>query len=244
MRSAEPLPSAATNTLNPSARNRVRPATERVGVADDRIERARGQRGRIGIVGRVQHRHGLRLRVREQAVERQRQPRRAVEIERRAPGVGERLRERGLLVEQLLRAVAQPAGSNSATIALGGRRSGSRCSSATATAATTPCRRRSGLRRVAPTAPNPTAASSAARPRAPAPPSVASSSRTGKNRARPRRPSNADRRPRTATAGRPRRPRGRCAPDGRRSTGTRRRSRRAPRPRRAPPPGTRAGSPS
>ena len=155
-------------------------------------------------------------------------------------------RERGLLVEQLLRAVAQPARleqRDERARRAAGRAAGAR--RRRATAATTPCRRRSGPRRGAPTARSPTAASRAARRRAPRTSSVGEQLARREDRTRRRRRrSSAGRRPRTATAGRPRRPTGRCAPDGRRSTGTRRRSSRAPRPRRAPPPGTRAGSPS
>ena len=92
MRSAEPLPSAAMNTRYPSVRSRVSRRPERVGVADDRIERGRGQRRRVGTVGRVEHGHGLRLRVREQPLERQREPRRGLGIERRAPRLLQRLR--------------------------------------------------------------------------------------------------------------------------------------------------------
>ena len=110
MRSALPLPSAAMNTLKPSRFERVEPLRERVGVADDRIERARREHRRLGRVGHGEHRHRLRLRVREQPVERERQAGRVGVVDLRAPRGGERLRERGLLVEQFLRAVAQPAG--------------------------------------------------------------------------------------------------------------------------------------
>ena len=48
--------------------------------------------------------------MREQPVERQRESRCVVGVERRTPRLLERLRERGLFVEQLLRAVAQAAG--------------------------------------------------------------------------------------------------------------------------------------
>ena len=70
MRSALPLPSAAMNTLKPVALERVEPLRERVGVADDGIERARREHRRVGRVGHREHRNRLRLRVREQAVER------------------------------------------------------------------------------------------------------------------------------------------------------------------------------
>ena len=52
----------------------------------------------------------MRLGVREQPVERQRQARRVGLVDGLAPGDRERPRERGLLVEQLLGAVTQPAG--------------------------------------------------------------------------------------------------------------------------------------
>ena len=153
MRSAEPVPSAATNTWKPSARKRVEPAAERVGVADDGIERARGEHRRVGIVGRVEHRHGLRLGVREQPVERQRQARRVVGVERRAP----RLRERLARARPPRRAAPARgrAGGGARTARRARSRAAGRAAGArrrSATAATTPCRRTSGPPRAAPTA--------------------------------------------------------------------------------------------
>ena len=105
MRSAEPLPSAATNTRKPSVRRVLSRRAERVGIAHDGIECSRGERRRVGVVGRVQHRDDLRLGVLEQPVERQREPRRGLGIEGRTPGLHQRLGEGGLLVEQLLGAI-------------------------------------------------------------------------------------------------------------------------------------------
>ena len=87
---------------------RVDARAEPVDVADDRIERARGEHRRVGTVGAGEHERGAGACVREQTIERERQARRVGGIGR-APRGRQRRRERELLVEQLLRAVAQPA---------------------------------------------------------------------------------------------------------------------------------------
>ena len=213
MRSAEPRPFGRDEHAEPVGAQLREPAAERVGVADDRIERGRGERRRIGIVGSAQHRHGLRLRVREQPVERQRQPRRGLEIERRTPRLRQRSRERGLFVEQLLGAVAQAASARTT------RRSRSPAAG-----------RAAGARRREPRQPRLHAVEGLAF-RQPLPLLRAPRLRLqqlgrprlhlfgGEQLAHRKEPrlvdvdrSSADRRPRTARADRPRRPRGRCAP--------------------------------
>jgi hypothetical protein len=81
---------------------------EPVDVTDDRIERGRREYRRVGVVGRGEHEHSAGLGVREQTLERQREARRGVRVAD-PPRRGKGLRERGLLVEQLLRPIAQPA---------------------------------------------------------------------------------------------------------------------------------------
>ncbi len=93
----------------PLARERAQPTGERVGVTDDGIERAGGDAGSVGMVGRRQHRHRTGAGVREEAVELERQAGQ-VSLGRRAPRDRERRRQRRLLVEQLLRAVAHALG--------------------------------------------------------------------------------------------------------------------------------------
>ncbi len=96
--------------MKPSRFERVEPLAERVRVADDGVERARGEDRRLRRVGHREHGHRLRLRVREEPVERQRQARRIGFVDGLAPRDRERLREGGFFVEQLLSAVAQPPG--------------------------------------------------------------------------------------------------------------------------------------
>ena len=151
--------------------------------------------------------------------------------------------QRLLLVEQLLRPVAHALGldqQDRARCRAGGRAAGGRRRRATAT--TTPCRRTPDLRPAAPTARGPTAAAPPARRHARAPRRWEAAHGWGRSSPRPHRASTVGRPPRTPRGDRPRRPRDRCGRDGRRSRGTRRRSSRAPRPRRAPPPGTRVGT--
>ena len=87
---------------------RVDARAEPIRVADDRIKGARGEHRRVGIVGAREHERGTGACVREETVERERQPRRVGGIGR-APRRRQCRRERELLVEQLLRSVAQPA---------------------------------------------------------------------------------------------------------------------------------------
>ena len=243
IRSALPVPSAAMNTLKPVALERVEPLRERVGIADDRIERARGEDRRFRRIGNREHGHRLRFRVREQAVEREREPGRVVVVDVLAPRGGERLRERGLLVEQLLGAVAQPAGLDDRDE----RRRREQVGQEPLVGSEPRQPRLHAVEGVALGEPLPLLA----------PPGLGDEelARAGPHlvgrqqlahREDPRlvdlRRSIADRRRRSARAGRPRRPTGRCAPGGRRWRDTRRRSSRAPRPRRAPRPGTRAGN--
>ena len=79
---------------------------QRVRVAHNRIEGARGEHRRVRVIGYGEHGNGLRSGVGEQPVERERQARRVGIVDLRAPGDRKGPRERGLLVEQLLRAVA------------------------------------------------------------------------------------------------------------------------------------------
>ena len=87
------------------ARERAQATGERVGIADDGVERAGRDARRVGTVGRRQHRHRAGPGVREQAVELQREARQ-VTFGARTPGDGEGGRQRRLFVEQLLRPVA------------------------------------------------------------------------------------------------------------------------------------------
>ena len=168
MRSAEPVPSAATNTLNPSVRSLVSRRPSASVSPTTGIERARREHGRVGIVGAAQHRHrSAPSCARASGRTATTAAATASRSSCRAPRGGERLRERGLFVEQLLRAVAQAAGLERRDDRARRQQVGQQMLvGATATAATTPCRRRSGPPPAAPTAPNPTAASAAARPRA------------------------------------------------------------------------------
>ena len=88
------------------------PVGEPGGVPHDRVERGRREVGRVGPLGRREHVRRARRRVRQQPVERQREarPLLAGAAVGRAPGDGERRRERRLFVQQLLGAVAHPAG--------------------------------------------------------------------------------------------------------------------------------------
>ena len=242
LRAACPRP-RRTRGSRPSCRPLMR-CGEPVDVADDRIERARREHRRVGVVGRGEHGHGAapscaRAGGRTAARGAARRPGRA-----RAPR-----RARASCASAASSSSSSCArsrrrrGSTSATSAPGGSRSGSRCSSARE-----PRQPRlhavEGLALGEPfplLAPHGSVRQQLAR-RAPAPRRSAAVRAPGRSTRRRGRRSSAGRRPRTATGGRPRRPRGRCAPGGRRSPGTRRRSSPAPRPRRALRPGTRAGS--
>ena len=85
----------------------VEPLRERVRVAHDRIERARREHWCIRLVGHGEHGNGLRPGVGEQPVERKREARCLGIVDLRAPCDRKGPCERRLLVEQLLRAVAQ-----------------------------------------------------------------------------------------------------------------------------------------
>ena len=108
MRCLRPAAFGGDEDAEPVAPQTVDPRAERVDVTDDRIERRGGEHRRIGVVGNRQHQGGARLGVGEQTLERQREPWRMRGIGR-APSRGERGRERKLLVEELLGAVAEPA---------------------------------------------------------------------------------------------------------------------------------------
>ena len=234
---AEALVAQALMTRAPARRRRRRP---------DRTALAARQRSYRGCRARPAPAPRLRLGVREQTIERQREPRRGRAVDRRVPRGGERRRERGFLVEQLLGAVAHPARLDEqrrARSTAAGRAAGVRRSRE-------PRQPRlhavEGLRppRAAPTARGPTAACCNSSRRARCTSSVGSSSRTGKiARRRRRRRSSAGRRPRTPTSRSTSSPHrsmrtGWSAVDGYTST-IEPRTATSPRPR----PGTRAGSP-
>ena len=183
MRVFEPLPSAATSTRKPSLRNPLmRDASPSTSPTTGSNALA-ASTGVSGLSGVASSERGAGLGVREQTLERQRQARRGVRIAD-TPRRRERVRERGLLVEQLLGAVAQPARLHDRDERARRQQVGEEVLvGASATAATTPSRRRSAPRRAVPTARGPTArcaSSSVARARTS---SVGSSSRTGKNHA-------------------------------------------------------------
>ena len=87
------------------ADERAQAARQRVGIADDGVERGRGDTRGVGAFGRLQQRHRAGLRVRQQPVEVEGEAR-EVFVGGRVPGDRERARERRFVVEELLGAVA------------------------------------------------------------------------------------------------------------------------------------------
>ena len=88
MRSADPLPSAAMNTRKPSARSCVEALRPSASVSPTTGSNAlAASTGVSGLSGAASTGTGLRLRVREQPVERQRQARRVVSGSSVAPHV-------------------------------------------------------------------------------------------------------------------------------------------------------------
>ena len=109
MRSALPVPSAAMNTLYPS---RLSPLSRCASASPSPTTGSNALAASTGVSGEsgdASTGHRLRLRVREQPVEGQREPGRVGRVDVRTPRDRERLRERGLFVEQLLGPVAQSA---------------------------------------------------------------------------------------------------------------------------------------
>ena len=225
------------------ARERAQSTGERVGVARDGVERGRGDARRVGAFRCREHRHRARTGVREQAVEVEGESRQ-LELGGRAPRGRERARERGLLVEQVLRAVAHPLRLHQQHQRGVGQEVGEQV-------LTLGQPRQPRLHAVEHLALG-DALPLLAAPRLRAHERGGALAHLGgreqlarrdRSTRRRRRAWIAGRRPRTPTGDRPRRPTGRCARGGRRWTGRRRRSSPAPRARRATPPGTRAGTP-
>ncbi len=104
-----PRPLSGEDDAVAIAQQRAQSARQGVGVADDRIERARRHARRVGVLGGREQRHRARTGVREQPVEVERESR-EVALPAGAPGHGERARQRCFLVEQFLGAVAHPLG--------------------------------------------------------------------------------------------------------------------------------------
>ncbi len=104
---------------------RAQPARQRVGVADDRVERRRRDARCVGVLGRRQQRHRACRRVREQSVERERQTREVtLAVVACLPRDGQRGGERGFVVEQVLRAVAHALGLDEQRERVGGQQVG------------------------------------------------------------------------------------------------------------------------